>query len=262
MKTGILLGVVVVLVLLSQAGIGFLAFKLESKEAALAELRQHEMGNVEKLRVLAAQMEVELERLQPEKTSLEAKVASLRKQLEEVVEELEERSVKVSQLRAEEQRLAGISDESLKSTRELASLEVAATVAQEGLDAKQKEAGLLEAKVQRLMNDYERLTKDSAFIETADTVGKSMSERLLKLQATLSEQEEAARASATKAAEARVILERASGDLETLEAQKSAVEEEILVRRRELATLDGEVSSKKETKEARGTSDKELDAPE
>jgi hypothetical protein len=43
------------------------------------------------------------------------------------------------------------------------------------------------------------------------------------------------------------------------------VEEEILVRRRELATLDGEVSSKKETKETKeaiGTSDKELDAPE
>jgi uncharacterized phage infection (PIP) family protein YhgE len=160
----------------------------------------------------------------------------------------------------EEKRLAGIADESKKSTSELASLEAAASAAQEGLEAKQKQAALLDAKIRRQLDEFEKMTKDSAFLETAESVGKSMSERLLKLQATLSEQEEEARASAAKAAESRVILERASGDLKTLKDQKSAVEEEIFARRRELATLDGEISIKKrKSEEASGTSGNDPD---
>lgn|GEM_PF-6459564 len=100
-------------------------------------------------------------------------------------------------------------------------------------------------------------------METAESVGKLMSERLIKLQATLSEQEEAARASAAKAAESRVMLDRVSGDLKTLNQQKSAVEEEIFARRRELASLYGEISSKKrKPEEASGAGDKDPDAAE
>jgi hypothetical protein len=65
MKTGILLGVVVVLVLLSQAGIGYLAFNLESKEKALSVMHIHEQGRIDKLRAVAAETEAELQRLQP-----------------------------------------------------------------------------------------------------------------------------------------------------------------------------------------------------
>lgn len=263
MKTSILLGVVVGLVFLSQAGIGYLAFKLEAKEEAHAEMQRHELARVEQLRAVAAETEVELERLQPRKASLEGDLASLKKQIAEVELELEEKSGKVRQLQAEEKRLAGMADESKKSAGELASLEAAATAAQDSLEAKQKEAAILDAKVRRLMVDFERLTKDSAFIETAESVGKSMSERLLKLQETLSEQEDAARASAAKAAESRVILERASGDLKTLQDRKSAVEEEILARRRELATLEGEISSKKrKTEDASGESEDDSNVPE
>jgi chromosome segregation ATPase len=263
MKNGILLGGVVVLVLLSQAGIGYLAFKLDSKEEALAEMQRHEQGRVEKLRALAAMTEAELERLQPRKASLAGDLASLKKQVEEVEVEIDEKTGKVRQLQVEEKLLAGITVASEKSARELTSLEAAAGAAQEGLEAKQKEAAVLDAKVLRLMDDFERLTKDSAFVETAETVAKSMSERLLKLQATLSEQEEAAKDSAAKAAESRVILERAAGDLKTLEEKKSAVEEDILARRRELATLDGEITSRKsKAEEEGGTSDNDSDEPE
>jgi chromosome segregation ATPase len=262
MKTGILLGVVVVLVLLSQAGIGYLAFNLESKEKALAEMQIHEQGRLDKLRAFAAETEAELERLQPKKASLEGDLASLKKQVEQVEVELEEKSGKVRQLQVDEKRLAGIADESKKSASELASLEAATAAAQEGLEAKQKQAALLEAKVRRLMDDFEKLTKNSAIVETAESVGKSMSERLIKLQATLSEQEEAARGRAAKAAESRVVLERASGDLATLEEKKSAVEEKILARQRELATLDGEISSKKRKSEgAGGSRDNDPDVP-
>jgi chromosome segregation ATPase len=263
MKTGILLGVVVVLVLLSQAGIGYLAFNLESKEKALAEIQRHEQGRIERLRTLAAETEAELERLQPLKSSLDADLESLKKQIEQIGVELEAKSGRVRELQEEEERLAGTADQSKKLATDLTSLEAEAAAAQEGLEAKQKEVAFLDAKVRRLMIDFEKLTKDSAFVETAESVGKSMSERLLKLQATLSEQEEAAIANAAKAAESRVILERASGDLKSLKDQKSAVEEEIFARRRELATLDGEVARKKrKTEEAGGTSDNDPSVPE
>jgi chromosome segregation ATPase len=263
MKTGILLGVVVVLVLLSQAGIGYLAFKTATKEEVLAEMQQQEQGRIEKLRAVISEIEVELNRLQPEKASLEGNLASLKKQVEQVEIELEQKSGKVRQLQVEEKRLVEINDKSQNAARELATLEAASAAAQEGFDAKQKQAALLEARIQRQMDDYTKMTKDSAFVETAESVGKLMSERLLKLQATLSEQEEAARASAAKAAESRVIFERASGDLKTLEEQKSALEEEIFARRRELASLDGEISSKKrKPEEASGTSDKDPNVAE
>jgi chromosome segregation ATPase len=262
MKSGILLGIVVVLVLLSQAGVGYLAFKSASREEAQAAIQQHDQGRVEKLTALAAVTEKELERLQPLKDSLEAELTSLKMQVEQVNGELQEKLGKVRDLQVEEMRLAGTIDESQKSTRELASLEAATAAAQDSLEAKQKEAAILEAKVLRLLDDVEQLARDSAFVETAESVGKSMNERLLKLQATLSEQEEAARASAAKAAESRVILEAASGDLETLEKQKSAVEEEILERRRELATLDGEIASKKaKSQDASETNDNDPSAP-
>lgn len=261
MKTGILLGVVVLLVLLSQAGIGYLAFKTEFKEQALAEMQQHEQGRIEKLRVVAAEIESDLKRLQPEKASHEVNVASLKRQVEQVEIELEEKSDKVRQLQAEEKRLAEINNRFQNAARELATLEAASAAAQEAFDAKQEQAALLEAKIQRQMDEFKRITKDSAFVETAESVGKLMSERLIKLQATLSEEEEAARVSAAKAAESRVMLERVSGDLKTLNQQKSAVEEEIFARRRELASLDDDNSSKKRKPEdAGGAGDKDPDA--
>jgi chromosome segregation ATPase len=217
MKPGILLGVVVALVLLSQAGIGYLAFKNESKEEALAEMQRHEQGRIEKLRALAAETETELERLRPRKASLDGELASLKKQVEEVGVELEEKRSKVHQLQAEEKRLAGITDESKRSTEKLASLEAASTEAQKGLEARQKEAALLEAKVRRLMDDFEKLTKNSAFLETA---------------------------------ESRVTLKRASGDLESSEKQKSSWEKEFDVRWRDFGALDRR-NLKQEEKERR-----------
>jgi chromosome segregation ATPase len=110
------------------------------------------------------------------------------------------------------------------------------------------------------MEDFERLTKDAAYVETAEAVGKAINERLLKLQETLSAQEEAARASAERAAEANFRLERASKELDDLEVKKSSLEEEILERRRELATLEGTLSQKRD--ELENSQESEEDASE
>ena len=128
------------------------------------------------------------------------------------------------------------------------------------MNTKKEQSALLEARVSGLMEDFERLTKDAAYVETAEAVGKAINERLLKLQETLSAQEEAARASAERAAEANFRLERASKELDDLEVKKSSLEEEILERRRELATLEGTLSQKRD--ELENSQESEEDASE
>lgn len=250
MKAGFLVAVVVLLVLVSQAGIGFLAFRLESQQKAFAEVQQLEQGRIEALRREAAEAEETLKRLRPSKELLAAEVEGLTTQIQEAKAELEGVLDEVRRLKVEEERLGRITSESEESAGRLASIEAEAAVAQESLEAKKKEAAVLDAKVTRLLEDLERMTKDAAFVESAESVGKAMNERLQKLQQSLAEQEEAAKASATKAAEATVALQQAKQDLTDLEKQKESFEERILERRRELATLDGELSQRRKELEA------------
>lgn len=252
MKAGFLVSIVVLLVLISQAGIGFLAFRLESQQKAFAEVQKLEQGHLEELRREAAKTEDALKRLRPSKESLAAEVAGLTTQIQEAKVQLEGTLDEVRGLKVEKERLGRITSESEETAGKLASIEAEATAAQERLEARKKEAAVLEAKVTRLLEDLVRLTKDAAYVESAESVGKAMNERLQKLQQSLAEQEEAAKASATKTAEAALALEQARQDLAELEKQKESFEERILERRRELATLDGELSQRrKEVEESR-----------
>lgn len=260
MKAGILIGLIVLFVLLSQAGIGLLAFRLESKKEAFAELEQRETERIEQLRSRAAEMEASVQLLEPKKQSLSVDVAALSKEIEGAKTELEDTLSEVRRLKLEEERLGILAANSERTAEELASLEGAAKAAQESLNTKKEQAALLEARVSGLMEDFERLTKDAAYVETAEAVGKAINERLLKLQETLSAQEEAARASAERAAEANFRLERASKELDDLEVKKSSLEEEILERRRELATLEGTLSKKRD--ELENSQESEEDASE
>lgn len=262
MKAGFLIAVVVLLVLVSQAGIGFLAFRLESQQKAFAEVQQLEQGRLEALRREAAEAEDTLNRLRPSRELLAAEVAGLTTQIQDAKSQLEGSLNEVRRLKLEEERLGRITSKSEESAGELASIEAEAAVAQERLEAKRKEAAVLDAKVTRLLEDLERMTKDAAFVESAESVGKAMNDRLQKLQQVLAEQEEAAKASAAKAAEATVALEQAKQDLADLEKQKESFEERIFERRRELATLDGELSQRRKELEASGEAERRMESGE
>ncbi|MBX3739958.1 MAG: hypothetical protein KF712_03125 [Akkermansiaceae bacterium] len=259
MKASFLVSVVVLLVLISQAGIGFLAFRLESQQKAFAEVQKLEQGRLEKLRREAAEAEDALKRLRPLKEVLAAEVAGLTTQIQEAKVQLEGTLGEVRGLKVEEERLGRITSESKEFAAKLASIEADSAAAQERLDARKKEAVVLEAKVTRLLEDLERLTKDAAYVESAELVGKMMNERLQKLHQSLAEQEETAKSSATKTAEAVLALKQAIQDLAELEKQKVSFEERILERRRELATLDGELSQRRkkvvESKDVEGKSE-------
>jgi hypothetical protein len=245
MKPGYLIAVVVMLVLVSQAGIGVLAFQLESRQRAFAEVQQLEQTRLKALRLEVAEAEYTLKSLHPSKALLAAEAAGLKIQIQEAKVELESTLDEVRGLKLDEERLRRITLESEESTGKLASIKAEAAIAQEGLEAKKKLAAVLDAKVTRLLDDLERVTKDAAFVETAESVGKAMNERLFKLQQSLAEQEEIAKRSATKAAEATVALEEANQNLADLEKRKESFEQRILERRLELATLDGELSQRR-----------------